>query len=149
MNSCSRSVLPWDALPVRGTLFSPALWRPFSPVPTTSFASQPSRTAASICVAPTAACPLVSEAQRVNRAQCSVALSCPCPLHPPLSSANSPVYPSHTFFHSIPQEINVWPACVCDPRVPSNPVPSLTSPSGFTAGSLSLSSLPPCFPWKL
>lgn len=122
VNSCFRSVLPWDALPVRGTLFLPVPSRPFSPVPTTSFVLQPSQTAASICVAPTAACPLVSEMPPVN---CdSVALSFP---HPPTSLPNSPFYPSHTsFFPHYSQEINVSSVRICDPLVPSNPVLSLT-----------------------
>lgn len=94
VGSCSRSVLPWDALPATGTLFLPALSRPFSLVPTTSSASPPSRTAALICAAPTAACPLVSEMQPVNRAQRSVALSCPCPPHPPFD-------PSRTCFSAM------------------------------------------------
>lgn len=123
LNSCFRSVLPWDALPVRGTLFLPALWHPFSPVPTTSFASRPSRTAASICVAPTAACPLVSEKPPVNRAQRSAALSFPRP--------STRLHQIHLFipltnFSHYPQEINVSSARSRDPLVPSNPVLSLT-----------------------
>lgn len=35
---------------------------------------------------------------------------------------------SYLFFHSIPQEINVWSACICNPFVPSNPGLALTSP---------------------
>lgn len=56
-----RSVLPWDVLPVRGTLCSPALLLPSSPVPTTSCASLPSQKATSTSVAPTVGCLPVSE----------------------------------------------------------------------------------------
>lgn len=55
-----RSVLPWDVLPVRGTLCLPALLLPSSPVPTTSCASLPSQKATSTSVAPTADCQPVS-----------------------------------------------------------------------------------------
>lgn len=68
INSIHRSVLPWAVLPVRGTLCLPALLLPFSPAPMTSSAWQPSLKAASICVAPTAACPPVSRLPLMSRA---------------------------------------------------------------------------------
>lgn len=67
MCSFPRSAWRWVALPVRGTLCLQALLLPFSPAPTTSSAWRPSRTATSICVAPTAACPLVSNQLPTSR----------------------------------------------------------------------------------
>lgn len=137
VNSGSRSVLPWDALPVRGTLFSPARWRPFSLVPTTSSAAPPSQTAASSCVAPTAACPRVSPLQPVKRSQSSAALCRPLsPSLTPTSLADPPFVPLTPDFPSTPQE----PMILWFPLISGSLFPSLSL-------VFSLSSVPPLLPF--
>lgn len=154
INSFCRWALPWDVQPVRGTLCLPALLLPFLPVPTTSFAWQPSQRATSTCVAPTVACPLVSE----------LLLTWPCAHTSPTPPQSSPWFPSHwsQILHSSSSHSHLMLSneafCVFVGvkllqsflSFPSNPVfhiaftfypdlPASTQPFPFS----------PCLPWKL